>query len=347
MTEAIPFFEPTAIGRGTTAAAMVATGDATWLAGGVHGLAFTAVEHHSQVQTRTLSLPEMRHNYPAALELLSRPRPDFAGLAMTGAQIMGIVNVTPDSFSDGGDNFSPTTALARADAMLKAGASIIDVGGESTRPGSEPVAPEEEWRRVAPVIEDLVRQGVTVSLDSRNSSVMERAIDKGVRMINDVSALNHDPRAIEVVARSQVPVILMHMRFDPATMNRAPFYHNLLPDILGELNHAVKRADAAGIARHNLMIDPGIGFAKNSVHNQGLMAHLAGLHGLGLPLLLGASRKGLLSGDANRRVEPKHRLGSSLTAALIGLAAGVHWLRVHDVFETAQAVEVWQAITRR
>ena len=347
MSEPKAYFEPTATVRGTTAAAMVATQDATWLAGGVHGIAFTAVEQHGGGVTRILSLEEMRQHHPAVLASLTQNRADFAGFAMVEPQIMGIVNVTPDSFSDGGDSFSPTDALARADAMLTAGASIIDIGGESTRPGSNPVAPAEEWQRVEPIIAALVRQGVTVSLDSRNASVMERAIDAGVRIINDVSALNHDPRAIEVVARGRVPVILMHMRHDPATMNRAPFYHDLLPDVLGELAAAVARAAAAGIARADMMIDPGIGFAKNSVHNQSLMAHLAGLHGLGLPILLGASRKGLLGGDANRRVEPKQRLGSSLAAAITGLAAGVQWLRVHDVFETAQAVEVWRAIAKR
>ncbi|MDI9408735.1 MAG: dihydropteroate synthase [Candidatus Pacebacteria bacterium] len=341
------FHLPIGITSGQTAQAARAVNGASPLAGGVSGLAFNAVEVQAGGQRHQLSHQQFRDSHPDIFTKLTAPRHEFAGLPMSEPLVMGILNVTPDSFSDGGDSFTQAAALTRAEAMLKAGAALIDVGGESTRPGATVVPPEEEWQRVAPVIQSLVKQGVKVSLDSRNSLVMKRAIDAGVTIINDVSALNHDPRALEVVARGGVAVILMHMRHDPSTMNRAPFYQDLLPDVVGELAAAVTRAEAAGIKRDNIMIDPGIGFAKNSVHNQSIMANLAGFHGLGLPILLGASRKGLLSGDANRRVEPKQRLGSSLAAALVGLSAGVQMLRVHDVFETCQAVEVWRAIAAR
>jgi len=258
-------------------------------------------------------------------------------------QVMGIVNATPDSFSDGG-RFADAAAAASAGAdMASAGAAIIDVGGESTRPGARTVWEGDEIERVAPVIRQLAAGGAAVSADTRKADVMTAALAAGARMINDVSALTYDPRSAEVVAAAGVPVILMHHQGDPQTMQDNPRYDDVLVEVYLWLEERIAAAAAAGIARDKILVDPGFGFGKNVGHNLELMNGLALLHSLGCPVVVGASRKrtiGALSAEA----PADRRLGGSLAFAVKAAEQGAQILRVHDVFETVQALKVWRGL---
>jgi dihydropteroate synthase len=256
---------------------------------------------------------------------------------------MGIVNVTPDSFSDGGRRLDPEAAVAHGLRLEAEGADILDIGGESTRPGAEPVGIEEELRRVIPVVAALAAQAhVPVSIDTRNAEVMHHAAEAGARIVNDVAALGHDPDALRVAAETGLPVVLMHAQGDPRTMQLDPRYDDVVLDVYDWLEARIAVCEAAGIPRTRLVVDPGIGFGKTLAHNLALIASLSIFHGLGCAILLGASRKsfiGRLAGGAG----PDRRLPGSLAAALIGAAQGVQALRVHDVAATRQALAVWEA----
>ena len=259
-------------------------------------------------------------------------------------QVMGILNVTPDSFSDGGkflDN--PGAAAVHAAAMHEAGAAIIDVGGESTRPGAAAVWEGDEIARVVPAIERCVAMGAAVSVDTRRAAVMEAALAAGAHMINDVSALRHDPRGMEVATASGRPVILMHAPGTGEDLHSGARYANVLLDVFDWLRAALERAVEGGIARERIILDPGIGFGKSLADNLALLNGLALFHALGRPLLLGASRKRLIGALSNEAAAHR-RLGGSLALAVAGMRAGVQLLRVHDVFETVQARDVWRGL---
>jgi dihydropteroate synthase len=287
--------------------------------------------------------PALAEAAEAWLELLGRARPQLAGLAMDRPQVMGVVNVTPDSFSDGGDRFDPGRAVEDGLEMLAAGAALLDVGGESTRPGAEPVAPDEELGRVVPVVRGLAAEGAVVSVDTRRARVMAAALDAGARVINDVTALAGDPESLGLAAEAGVPVVLMHMQGEPQTMQDAPAYDDAALDVFDALAARVAACEAAGIDRTRIVVDPGIGFGKSLRHNLEILEQLAIYHGLGCPLLLGVSRKGFI-GRLSGGAPPKARLPGSLAAALAGLDRGVQLLRVHDVAETLQAIAIWRAI---
>ena len=259
-------------------------------------------------------------------------------------QVVGILNVTPDSFSDGGAHQDAQAAIAAGHGMAAAGAAIVDVGGESTRPGSSPVWEGDELARVEPVVRPLAAGGVAVSIDSRKAAVMEAALGAGAAMVNDVSALSWDPRAAEVVARACCPVVLMHHQGDPATMQDDPRYARpVLLEIYDWLEQRIAAAEATGIARERIVVDPGFGFGKNVQHNLQLMNGLAMLHGLGCPIMLGASRKRTI-GALSNEAPADARLGGSLALALKGAEQGVQLLRIHDVPETLQALRVWRGL---
>jgi dihydropteroate synthase len=282
----------------------------------------------------------------ALLQRLGAPRPPVAGLPLETPRIMGIVNVTPDSFSDGGRWLDPGAAIDHALRLEAEGADILDIGGESTRPGADPVSVEEELARVLPVIEALAAKAkAPISIDTRNPEVMRRAADAGARLINDVSALAHDPNSLRVTALMGLPVVLMHARGDPRIMQLDPRYDDVVLDVYDWLEARIAACEAAGIPRARLIVDPGIGFGKTLAHNLALLASLATFHGLGCPILLGASRKsfiGRLAGGA----DAEQRMPGSLAAALLGAAQGVQILRVHDVAATRQALAVWEAASR-
>ena len=257
--------------------------------------------------------------------------------------LMGIVNVTPDSFSDGGRFAGPEEAIAHARALAAAGAAILDIGGGSTRPGAEPVSVEEELARVLPVVEALAADGHLISIDTRKSVVAKAALAAGAAIVNDVSAGRYDPEMAAVVAEAQAPVIVMHARGEPRTMQQDPRYDDVLLEVYQELAAGVRRFVEAGVRAHNIVIDPGIGFGKRVTDNLALIRAIGALHGLGRPVLLGASRKRFIRalGGAERACE---RLGGSLAAAFTAAQAGVALLRVHDVAATAEALVVARAL---
>jgi dihydropteroate synthase len=258
-------------------------------------------------------------------------------------QVMGIINATPDSFSDGGQ-FADSVAAAEAGAdMAGGGAAIIDVGGESTRPGAEPVWEGDEIERIVPLIRQLGAGGAAVSVDTRKADVMTAALEAGARMVNDVSALTYDDRSAQIVASAGVPVVLMHHQGAPETMQNDPRYDDVLVEVFLWLEDRIRAAEAAGVRREAILVDPGFGFGKNVAHNLEVMNGLALFHSLGVPLVVGASRKrtiGALSGEA----PAGNRLGGSIVFALKAIEQGVQIVRVHDVFETVQALRVWRGL---
>ena len=281
---------------------------------------------------------------PQQRRALSDPRASFGGLSMSVPRIMGILNVTPDSFSDGGRFLAKDAALAQAVAMADA-ADILDIGGESTRPGAVDVANADEIARTAPVIAGLREQGVrtAVSIDTRKADVAAAALLAGADIVNDVAALRFDPTLVGVVAQNSAPVVLMHSQGAPSDMQNDPRYNDVALDIYDFLAERIKFALASGITKHQIAIDPGIGFGKTAAHNLSLIRQLSLFHGLGCPILLGASRKrfiGTLSGTD----DPQARMPGSLAVALSGVAQGAQILRVHDVAETRQAVALWRAV---
>jgi len=256
--------------------------------------------------------------------------------------VMGILNVTPDSFSDGGAHTNP---VAAGFAMLEAGADIIDVGGESTRPGAAPVTLSEEQDRILPVVAALARSGARISVDTRNAATMQAALDAGAAIINDVSALGHDPAAAPLLARYACGVVLMHMRGTPQTMMHQAVYTDLLAELRAELAQRVAHAEEAGIDRARITLDPGLGFAKTAEQSLAVLRGLPDLVALGLPILVGASRKNFVGRYGGEAV-PAKRAPGSIAAALFAAAQGAAILRVHDVAETRQALNVWLALAR-
>ncbi len=280
------------------------------------------------------------------LPALTEPRWPWAGLAPHPdgrPWVMGIVNATPDSFS--GDGLEdPGAAVARGEAMLAAGADLLDIGGESTRPGSDPVSATEEARRILPVIRALAPRAA-VSVDTRNARTMAAALEAGARIVNDVSALRHDPDAARVVAGSGAPVVLMHMRgLDPRTMQQDPCYADVALEVARFLRDRIAAAEAAGIPCDRIALDPGIGFGKTMAHNLALLDRLPLLAGLGRPLLVGVSRKGFVGRLSGVAEGGAARMPGSLAAALFAASRGAAILRVHDVAATVQALRVWSAL---
>jgi dihydropteroate synthase len=335
-------------------------GDAVRLAGGLayaHVFAVIVVRDGAVVQrqlTTAAGIEEAFSRLPD--ELGPEAEAQWAGLTTAHAplqlgtrtirldqpQVMGILNVTPDSFSDGGEFLDdPEVARAHAAAMLEAGAAIVDVGGESTRPGAAAVWEGDEIKRVVPAVEHCVAMGAAVSIDTRRPAVMEAALVAGAHLINDVSALRHDPRSLEFAAASGVPVILMHAPGEGDDLHSGGGYRNVVFEVFDWLRAARDRAIEDGIPRERIILDPGIGFGKTMAENLALINALPLFHALGQPLLLGASRKRLV-GALSHEAPAHKRLGGSLALAMAGMQAGFQILRVHDVLDTVQARNVWR-----
>jgi len=262
-----------------------------------------------------------------------------------GPVLMGVVNVTPDSFSDGGEFIDPQAAIDHGLKLIEQGAQILDIGGESTRPNAKAVTIEEEQKRILPVIEGLksATTETLISVDTRNADTMQKAIDLGADIINDISALTHDAHSIYIIKEAQIPVILMHMQGTPETMQASPQYDDVVEDVFDYLQTRIEACEAAGIDRSMIAIDPGIGFGKTLEDNLSLLKNLYKFHEFGCAVLLGASRKSFIE-----KICPDsptdQRLAGSIAAALQGLDQGVQIFRVHDVYETKQAFDVWRAI---
>ena len=259
-------------------------------------------------------------------------------------QVMGILNVTPDSFSDGGDFLdNPDAGRAHAAAMLEAGAALVDIGGESTRPGAAATWEGDELERVIPAVEYTRSMGAAISVDTRRPAVMEAALDAGAHIVNDVSALRHDPRSLELVAARGCPVVLMHAPGEGDDLHSHATYTNVVFDVFDWMKDRRDAAVAAGIAREHIILDPGIGFGKSLADNLALINALPLFHALGQPLLLGASRKRMI-GALSNEAPADERLGGSIALAIAGMNAGIQLLRVHDVAATVQARNVWRGL---
>ncbi|MDD3642474.1 MAG: dihydropteroate synthase [Candidatus Krumholzibacteria bacterium] len=287
-------------------------------------------------------LLELRGRPPAAVSLPAGPL-DLSG----GPLIMGILNVTPDSFSDGGLFLDPSAAADRAAEMVAGGAAIIDVGGESSRPGSGGTSPEDELRRVAPVLERIAPTiGVPVSIDTRHASTAREALRIGAAIVNDISGLRHDPAMADTVRETGAAVVVMHMLGTPETMQRDPRYDDAAAEIVDWLGAAAGRLVALGVAADKIIVDPGIGFGKRSQDNLDILDRIGDLHTLGYPVCVGYSRKSFI-GELTKRREPADRVFGGMAALARCLEEGVQILRVHDVAATRDFIEVWRAIERK
>lgn len=302
----------------------------------------TVAEHRPGHPARLVPARDLPH---AVRVRLTAPRAPLPGISLDRPRIMGVLNVTPDSFSDGGRFFARADAVAQARALIAEGADILDIGGESTRPGAHEVPAEQEIARVVPVIEALRKQGISapISIDTRKAAVARAAITAGADLLNDVSALEYDPASLNLVAGTGTAVCLMHAQGDPRTMQEAPRYGDVLAEVHAYLSGRVEACVAAGIPRSRILVDPGIGFGKTVEHNLALIDGLAAFHDIGCAVLLGVSRKRFI-GALGAAPNPDDRLPGSLAAALQGLRRGAQVLRVHDVAETRQAVALWTAI---
>ncbi|MCX0340873.1 dihydropteroate synthase [Acinetobacter radioresistens] len=278
---------------------------------------------------RLMPLPKQTLQYKDVSLDLARPH------------IMGILNVTPDSFSDGGKYNHKEQALQYALQMIKDGATIIDIGGESTRPGATPVSIKEELQRIIPVVEALAQHDVIISVDTSEPEVIRQAVKKGAHIWNDVRALSR-PDALAVAAELDIPVVIMHMRGEPTTMNQLANYEDVVEEVLRELTVRVEAAIAAGVRADNIIIDPGFGFAKNASHNLKLLQDFWRLNELGYPVLSALSRKRFI-GEALEGAEVKDRIIGSVTAHLLSIQQGASIVRVHDVKATSDAIKIWCA----
>jgi len=265
-------------------------------------------------------------------------------LSLERPLVMGIVNVTPDSFSDGGLHASTEQAVAHARRLAGEGADILDIGGESTRPGAQAVGLDEERQRVLPVLEALADSGLPLSIDTRKPELMIEAIAAGAAMVNDVTALRA-PAALAAVARAQVAVCLMHMQGEPGTMQENPTYRDVVREVRDFLGERIAAAERAGVARNRIVVDPGFGFGKTVEHNLALLRALGEFRSLGVALMAGLSRKAMLGKLAGR--EPRERVAASVAAALLAVQNGAQIVRVHDVAATRDALAVWNAVKLR
>ncbi len=302
---------------------------------------------HAEVLSRQGSLGLIAaRDLPADMaHRIAAPRAPMAGLDFTGPRIMGILNVTPDSFSDGGRFNAAEQAVTRARDLAAAGADMLDIGGESTRPGAHDVPVPEEITRTAPVIAALRGAGYAtpISVDTRKAAVAHAAVAAGAGLVNDVTAMVYDPAMVATVAASGAAVCLMHAQGDPATMQVAPRYDDVLLDVYDYLEERIAVAEAAGISRLRIMTDPGIGFGKTVAHNLTLLRGLSLFHGLGCVILLGVSRKGFI-GKVGGAAVARDRMPGTLAVTLAGVAQGAQLHRVHDVAEIAQGLRLWTAI---
>jgi dihydropteroate synthase len=336
------YLEPLGLLSGAAASAAIATGTALPFGDDrAFGMARTFCREGEQVREAIHPASMLAgQSDPATVACLRR-----LGRPVGPVRVMGIVNVTPDSFSDGGRWFGQDAAIAHGLALAEAGAEILDVGGESTRPGADPVPVEEEIERVVGVVRALAVRGLAVSIDSRNARTMAAALDAGARIVNDVTALRHDPDSLAVVAQAGCQVVLMHSQGDPRTMQLDPRYGRACLDVFDHLEARVQTCEAAGIPRERIVLDPGVGFGKRALHSLDVLQHLSMLRTLGCEVLVGVSRKSFIAHVAGQKdLAPVDRLPGSLAAALAGVERGASIVRVHDVAQTRQALAMARAI---
>tara|TARA_B100000700_G_C15056588_1_gene863123 strand:+ start:3844 stop:4920 length:1077 start_codon:yes stop_codon:yes gene_type:complete len=332
---------PVGLLSGRAAKSAVAAGMASPLAGG--RIAFT----HCEI-LESDGLGKVNGRFSSAVEVgidlssLTGSRAPFAGHYLVRPLLMGVINVTPDSFSDGNDYPDSARAIAHADALIDAGADVLDIGGESTRPGAAPVGVKEECKRILPVIEAAVAAGVTVSVDTRHAETMRVAIEAGAKIVNDITALTDDDTALKTVAESGVSVILMHMQGKPENMQDNPCYGLASFDVYNWLRARIDACLKSGILPDKIAVDPGIGFGKADTHNMEILNRVGLFHGLGCAVAVGVSRKSFI-GRIGGIETPKERLPGTIAATAIALSRGIQIHRVHDVAAIRQAIAIWEA----
>ena len=335
------YINPIGLVTGSAAETGVSSGKMVRLAGGVS--AFSQIELISFTtggQFENTICSSVRNNLD--LSKLTEARGAFAGIALSKPIIIGIVNVTPDSFYDGGKFFDKSAAIERVQFLSEAGADIVDIGGESTRPGAIAISTQEEIRRILPVIDAAVSMGVPVSVDTRKAKVMRESIAAGANIINDITGFSHDEQALGLIADSNVSIILSHIQGTPETMQLGPLYRLASTDIFDWLWRRVDICIAAGISRSRIAIDPGIGFGKLRGHNIEILDRAAMLHGIGCTVAIGVSRKSFMDSFVGGK-SPKNRLPGTIMATAMALDRGIQIHRVHDVLAMRQAIEMWSA----
>jgi dihydropteroate synthase len=350
MSDGKIYLRPLGFLYGQQAYAGIEDGIALPLAGGA--IAFTNVEliqgGPKKSKAYMFSVPALSEagdpDLRARLDQVIQPRPPFAGLDLSRPNLMGIVNVTPDSFSDGGLYDKTEGAVTHAAALKKDGAAIVDIGGESTRPGSDSVAVEDELARVMPVLEGLKGSGAVISIDTRKAEVARAAAKAGAKIFNDVSAFTYDPDSMQAAVDTGLDVVLMHAQGEPKTMQDNPTYDDVVLEVFDYLEAQIEACVAAGIPKSRIAADPGLGFGKTLEHNLALFGNVSLFHGLGVPLLIGASRKQFIRGFG-QAAEPRSREPGSHAAAIATASQGAQLFRVHDVAGTSQALGVWRAAT--
>ena len=279
------------------------------------------------------------------LKIITKKNKNFSSLNFNKTpNIMGVLNLTPDSFSDGGKFNKKRTGISHAKNLFKFGADIVDVGGESTRPGSKPVSKKEEWNRIKEILKD-VNKKIPLSLDTRKSEIMNKGIHLGIKLINDVSGLSYDSKTVDVLKKSKTPFVIQHSQGTPEKMQKNPKYKNELLDIYDFFERKIKFLISIGIKHNNIIIDPGIGFGKNLKHNMNLIRSVSIFHTLGFPILLGLSRKRFIK-DLSGKNDSKERLGGTIASSMYAIMQGVQVLRIHDVNELRQSIKIFKELIK-
>ena len=314
-------------------------------------ISFDKIEIISRKSSKTINLNEI-HKLPISLK--KKIKKDIKKISLkkniknlrfgSTPKVMGVLNVTPDSFSDGGKYNRISSAKKHLDYLFKSGANVVDIGGESTRPGSQPISSNVEWKRLKNILKRLNRKKI-ISLDTRKSEIMEKGIKLGVNLINDVSGLNYDNNSVNILKRYKVPFVLQHSQGNPDTMQKNPKYQNVLLDIYDFFEEKIKFLRKIGIKHNNIILDPGIGFGKNLKHNMTIIKNISIYHSLGLPILLGISKKKYIK-ELSRENDSMSRVGGTISASIFVMMQGVQMIRVHDVNEINQSIKVFKELIK-
>jgi len=314
-------------------------------------ISFDKIEIISRKSSKTINLNKI-HKLPISLK--KKIKKDIKKISLkkniknirfgSTPKVMGVLNVTPDSFSDGGKYNRISSAKKHLDYLFKSGANVVDIGGESTRPGSQPISSNIEWKRLKNILKRLNKKKI-ISLDTRKSEIMEKGIKLGVNLINDVSGLNYDNNSVNILKRYKVPFVLQHSQGNPNTMQKNPKYQNVLLDIYDFFEEKIKFLRKIGIKHNNIILDPGIGFGKNLKHNMTIIKNISIYHSLGLPILLGISKKRYIK-ELSGENDSMSRVGGTVSASIFGMMQGVQMIRVHDVNEINQSIKVFKELIK-
>ena len=314
-------------------------------------ISFDKIEIISRKSSKTINLNEI-HKLPISLK--KKIKKDIKKISLkkniknlrfgSTPKVMGVLNVTPDSFSDGGKYNRISSAKKHLDYLFKSGANVVDIGGESTRPGSQPISSNVEWKRLKNILKRLNKKKI-ISLDTRKSEIMEKGIKLGVNLINDVSGLNYDNNSVNILKRYKVPFVLQHSQGNPDTMQKNPKYQNVLLDIYDFFEEKIKFLRKIGIKHNNIILDPGIGFGKNLKHNMTIIKNISIYHSLGLPILLGISKKRYIK-ELSGENDSMSRVGGTVSASIFVMMQGVQMIRVHDVNEINQSIKVFKELIK-